>query len=261
MNTMTGAMKGMVSLVTGGASGLGRATVERFVRQGSKVVICDIPVSKGEEVAKELGSDAMFVPTDVRQEKDVQAALSACKDKFGRLDVVVNCAGIGVAFKTYNFNKKLPHLLEDFQRVIDVNTVGTFNVIRLSVGLMGANEPNAGGQRGVILNAASVAAFDGQIGQAAYSASKGAIVAMTLPLARDLASQGIRVCAIAPGLFETPMLMSLPEKVRKFLSTTVPFPQRLGLPAEFAHMAESIVLNPMMNGETVRIDGALRMQA
>jgi len=250
-----------VTLVTGGASGLGRATAERFLRQGSKVVICDIPKSKGNELAKELGNDAIFCPADVRQEKDIQDALSACKDKFGRLDVVVNCAGIGVAFKTYNFNKKLPHLLEDFQRVIDINTVGTFNVIRLSVGLIGENEPNADGQRGVVLNTASIAAYEGQIGQAAYSASKGAIVGMTLPLARDLASQGIRVCTIAPGLFETPLLIALPEKVRKFLATTVPFPQRLGLPAEFAHMAESIVLNPMMNGETVRVDGALRMQS
>jgi len=258
---MTGALKGMVTLVTGGASGLGRATAERFLRQGSKVVICDIPKSKGNELAKELGNDAIFCPADVRQEKDIQDALSACKDKFGRLDVVVNCAGIGVAFKTYNFNKKLPHLLEDFQRVIDINTVGTFNVIRLSVGLIGENEPNADGQRGVVLNTASIAAYEGQIGQAAYSASKGAIVGMTLPLARDLASQGIRVVTIAPGLFETPLLIALPEKVRKFLATTVPFPQRLGLPAEFAHMAESIVLNPMMNGETVRVDGALRMQS
>ncbi|ODM93735.1 3-hydroxyacyl-CoA dehydrogenase type-2 [Orchesella cincta] len=257
---ITGALKGMVTLVTGGASGLGRATVERFLRQGSKVVICDIPVSNGEELAKELGNDVIFCPTDVRQEKDVQDALSACKDKFGKLDVVVNCAGIAVAFKVYNFNKKQPHLLEDFKRVMDVNTVGTFNVIRLSVGLMGDNKPNEDGQRGVIVNIASIAAFDGQKGQAAYSASKAAVAGMTLPLARDLASTGIRVNTIAPGLFQTPMLMALPEKVRKFLGTTVPFPSRLGFPDELAHLAEAIVLNPMMNGETVRVDGALRMQ-
>jgi len=258
---MAGALKGMVSLVTGGASGLGRATVERFLNQGSKVVICDLPNSTGAELSKTLGeSNVIFCTTDVRSEKDVTQALEECQKKFGKLDVVVNCAGIGVAFKTYNFNKKLPHRLEDFQRTLEVNAMGTFNVIRLSVGLIGVNEPNKDGQRGVVINTASVAAFDGQMGQAAYSASKGAIVGMTLPIARDLASQGIRVCTIAPGLFETPLLMALPDKVRKYLATTVPFPQRLGFPDEYAMLAESIVLNPMLNAETIRLDGALRMQ-
>uniref|UniRef100_A0A1L8DZJ3 3-hydroxyacyl-CoA dehydrogenase type-2 n=1 Tax=Nyssomyia neivai TaxID=330878 RepID=A0A1L8DZJ3_9DIPT len=251
--------KSSVALVTGGASGLGRATVERFAKAGAKVVMCDLGTSKGAEVSKELGGNVVFVPVDVTSEGDVTKALQVAKEKFGRLDVAVNCAGTAVAFKTYNFNKSLPHKLEDFARVLTVNTVGTFNVIRLSAGLMGANAPNEDGQRGVIVNTASVAAYDGQIGQAAYSASKGAVVGMTLPIARDLSTHGIRVCTIAPGLFDTPMLQSLPEKVRAFLAKTVPFPQRLGDPAEYAQLVESIVNNPLLNGETIRLDGALRM--
>lgn len=249
-----------VCLVTGGASGLGKATVERFLKAGAKVVLCDLGSSKGNEVAKAFGEKVLFVPVDVSSENDVTTAIQATKDKFGKLDVAVNCAGTAVAFKTYNFNKKLPHKLEDFSRVLMVNTVGTFNVIRLSAGLMGENEPNQDGQRGVIVNTASVAAYDGQIGQAAYSASKAAVVGMTLPIARDLSQIGIRVCTIAPGLFNTPMLAALPEKVRQFLAKTVPFPQRLGDPSEYAQLVESIVENPLMNGETIRIDGALRMQ-
>lgn len=175
------------------------------------------------------------------------------------MDVSVNCAGIAVAVKTYNFNKKLAHKLDDFAKVVMVNTVGTFNVIRLSAGLMGENEPNKDGQRGVIVNTASVAAYDGQIGQAAYAASKAGVVGMTLPIARDLSTHGIRICTIAPGLFDTPMLQSLPEKVRSFLAATVPFPKRLGDPAEYAQLVESIVNNPLLNGETIRLDGALRM--
>jgi len=254
-------MKGLVTLVTGGASGLGRATVERFVRNGARVVICDLPISEGPKLSDTLGKDnTIFTPTDVTSEADVTKALEKCKEKFGKLDVVVNCAGIGVAFKTYNFNKNLPHRLEDFAKVININAVGTFNVIRLSVGLMGQNQPDKNGQRGVVVNTASVAAYDGQMGQAAYSASKGAIVGMTLPIARDLASQGIRVMTIAPGLFETPLLLALPEKVREFLAKTVPFPSRLGAPDEYAQLVQSIVENPMLNGEVIRLDGALRMQ-
>lgn len=185
--------------------------------------------------------------------------MEVAKDKFGRLDVTVNCAGIAVAFKTYNFNKNLAHKLDDFAKVLTVNTVGTFNVIRLSAGMMGQNEPNQDGQRGVIVNTASVAAYDGQMGQAAYAASKAAVVGMTLPIARDLSSQGIRVVTIAPGLFDTPMLKALPDKVRAFLAKTVPFPQRLGDPSEYAHLVESIVDNPLLNGEVIRLDGALRM--
>lgn len=248
-------------MVTGGASGLGRATVERFARAGSKVVLGDLQTSQGAEVAKELGDNVVFVPLDVTSEKDVTEALEVAKSKFGRLDVAVNCAGIAVAFKTYNFNKNAAHKLEDFAKVITVNTIGTFNVIRLSAGMMGLNDPNQDGQRGVIINTASVAAYDGQIGQAAYSASKAAIVGMTLPIARDLSTQGIRIMTIAPGLFDTPLLQKLPDKVRDFLAKTVPFPQRLGNPAEYAQLVESIVDNPLLNGETIRIDGALRMQA
>lgn len=175
--------------------------------------------------------------------------------------MAVNCAGTAVAFKTYNFNKKQPHKLEDFTRVLMVNTVGTFNVIRLAAGAIGENEPNEDGQRGVIVNTASVAAFDGQIGQAAYAASKAAVAGMTLPIARDLSTQGIRVVTIAPGLFDTPMLQGLPDKVRKFLASTIPFPQRLGSPDEYAQFVQSVVETPLLNGEVIRLDGALRMQA
>jgi len=253
-------LKGVVGLVTGGASGLGRATVERFVREGARVTMVDLPTSQGAEVAKALGENCIFAPTDITKPEDVEAALALTKDTFGRLDATINCAGIGVAFKVYNFNKNRAHTMEDFTKVQMVNTCGTFNVIRLAVGLMGANEPDSDNQRGVVINTASVAAFDGQIGQAAYAASKGAIVGMTLPLARDLASQGIRVNTIAPGLFDTPLLASLPEKVRAFLAKTVPNPSRLGRPDEYAELVQSIVLNKMINGETIRIDGSIRMQ-
>jgi len=253
-------LKNVVGLVTGGASGLGKATVERFVREGGRVTLVDLPTSQGAKVAAELGDNCLFAPTDITKAEDVEAALEQTKSKFGRLDATVNCAGIGVAFKVYNFNKDLPHALEDFTRVQMVNTVGTFNVIRLAVGLMGQNEPDQDGQRGVVVNTASVAAFDGQMGQAAYSASKGAIVGMTLPLARDLASVGIRVNTIAPGLFDTPLLASLPDKVRAYLAKTVPNPARLGNPDEFAALVQHIISNHMMNGETIRLDGAIRMQ-
>jgi len=253
-------LKGVVGLVTGGASGLGRATVERLVRNGASVMICDLPISQGEKLSAELGPNCVFSPTDVTSEADVTKTIAMTKEKFGKLDLAVNCAGIGVAFKTYNFNKKLPHKLEDFNKVLSVNTSGTFNVLRLAAGLIGENQPNKDGQRGVIINTSSVAAYDGQIGQIAYAASKGAIVSMTLPAARDMAPQGIRVMTIAPGLFETPLLMSLPEKVRNFLATTVPFPSRLGFPDEYAQLVVSIYENPMLNGEVIRLDGALRMQ-
>nr|AAY63981.1 3-hydroxyacyl-CoA dehydrogenase [Lysiphlebus testaceipes] len=253
-------LKGVVTLVTGGASGLGRGTVERFVKHGAKVIIGDLPTSKGNELAKDLGSNVVFSPLDVTSEQDVNDALEIAKTKFGKLDVVVNAAGIAAAHKVYNFNKDLCHDLDTFARIINVNTVGTFNVIRLSVGLMGKNTPNIDGQRGVIVNTASVAAFDGQMGQAAYSASKAGVVGMTLPLARDLASVGIRVVTIAPGLFDTPMLQTLPDKVRKFLADTVPFPKRLGNPDEYAQLVQSIVENPLINAETIRLDGGLRMQ-
>ncbi|XP_069686675.1 3-hydroxyacyl-CoA dehydrogenase type-2-like [Periplaneta americana] len=253
-------LNGVVGLITGGASGLGRATIERLVKGGGRAVICDLPTSSGLKLEKELGDNVVFVPTDVVSETDVENAVQIAKNKFGRLDVAVNCAGIGVAFKTYNFKKKTPHSLQDFTKVLMINTIGTFNVIRLSAGLIGENEPNADGQRGVIINTASIAAFDGQAGQAAYSASKGAIVGMTLPVARDLAGQGIRVCTIAPGLFDTPLLASLPVKVRSFLEKSIPFPSRLGKPEEFALLVQNIIENPMLNGEVIRLDGAIRMQ-
>jgi len=252
-------MKGLVSLVTGAASGLGRATAERFVKQGARVVICDLPSSEGAAVAKSLGDSALFCAVDVTSESDVKNALDATKSTFGKLDAVVNCAGIGIAVQTYNFNKMKAHDQDEFLRVLTVNTGGTFNVIRQACEVFAANEPGPDGEKGVIINTASVAAFDGQRGQAAYSASKGAIVGMTLPIARDLAAAGIRVNTIAPGLFETPLLESLPEKVKKFLAETVPFPKRLGYPDEYAQLVQSIVENNMMNGEVIRLDGALRM--
>lgn len=250
----------VVGFVTGGASGLGLATVERLAREGARVVLADLPTSAGASVASSLGDRVAFAAVDVTSEADVTAALALTKERFGRLDVAVNCAGIGVAYKTYNFNKQLPHKLEDFVKVITVNTVGSFNVARLAVGLMGANEPDENGQRGVVINTASVAAYEGQIGQVAYAASKAAIVGMTLPMARDLSIQGIRVVTIAPGLFDTPLLSSLPDKVKAFLEKTVPFPARLGRPDEFALLVQSVIQNPLLNGETIRLDGALRMQ-
>lgn len=254
------AIKGLVALVTGGASGLGEATARRLIRDGASVVICDLQSSNGSHVAEELGEKCAFSPADVTSEADVQSALRLVASKFQKLDVVVNCAGIGIAKKTYDAKKDSVHPLEDFDKTLMVNTVGTFNVIRLAVGLMGRNRPDEDGQKGVIINTASVAAFEGQRGQVAYAASKGGIVGMTLPLARDLECQGIRCCAIAPGLFETPMLQKLPEKVRTQLAETVPFPKRLGRPDEYAHLVQSLIRNPYMNGCVIRLDGALRMQ-
>ncbi|KAL4704576.1 hypothetical protein ACJJTC_017831 [Scirpophaga incertulas] len=252
--------KGLVGLVTGGASGLGRATAENLLKNGGRVVIADLPSVDGHEITKKLGPNSAFVAVDVTSEKDIKNALQVTLDKFGRLDVAVNCAGIATAARTYNFKKEQPFDLNMFQRTIEVNLVGTFNVMRLVAGLIGKNAPDADGQRGVIINTASVAAFDGQIGQAAYSASKAGVVGMTLPVARDLSKQGIRVVTIAPGLFRTPMMSQLPEPAIKELEATVPFPSRLGHPEEFALLVQSIIQNPMLNGETIRLDGSLRMQ-
>ncbi|XP_052635213.1 LOW QUALITY PROTEIN: 3-hydroxyacyl-CoA dehydrogenase type-2 [Harpia harpyja] len=259
-------VKGLVALVTGGASGLGRATVERLVEQGARVVLLDLPSSPGVQLAKELGERCAFAPRrrehpkGVTSAEEVGDALALTKREFGRLDLTVNCAGVGIAVKTYNSKKDKVHELEDFQRVINVNLVGTFNVIRLSARLMSQNKPDPDGHRGLVVNTASVAAFEGQVGQAAYSASKGGIVGMTLPIARDLAPLGIRVVTIAPGLFSTPLLAGLPERVRNFLGQQVPFPSRLGHPLEYAHLVQALAENPMVNGEVVRLDGALRMQ-
>jgi len=227
------------------------------VANGGKAVIVDRPNSKGEDLAKELGQVAIFAPADVTSEAEVQAAIDAAVAKFGTINVVVNCAGIGTANRTVT--KAGPFPLELFEITIKVNLIGTFNVIRLCAQRMSSNDRNDEGERGVIVNTASVAAFDGQIGQAAYSASKGGVVGMTLPIARDLASLGIRVCTIAPGTFDTPMLAMAPNEVRQALAAQIPFPSRLGRPAEFAALVRHIVENSMLNGETIRLDGAIRM--
>lgn len=256
----TRGVKGLVAVITGGASGLGLATAERLVGQGARAVLLDMPGSKGRDHAKRLGKRCAFAPTDVTSEEDVREALTLAKETFGRVDVAVNCAGIAVALQTYNLQRRKAHPLEDFQRVINVNLLGTFNVIRLVAGEMGQNAPDSGGQRGVIINTASVAAFEGQVGQAAYSASKGGVVSMTLPIARDLAPLGIRVVTIAPGLFGTPLMTTLPERVYNFLASQVPFPNRLGRPTEYAHLVQSVIENRFINGEVIRLDGALRLQ-
>jgi NAD(P)-dependent dehydrogenase (short-subunit alcohol dehydrogenase family) len=252
-------LQGSAAIVTGGGSGLGEATTREIVARGGRVTILDLARSKGADVAKSLGDAAQFCEADVANEAQVQAAVDATIAKFGLVNVVVNCAGIGTAGKTVDKEGK-PFDLGLFRKTIEVNLIGTFNVIRLAGAKMQGNTPNAGGERGVIINTASVAAFEGQIGQAAYSASKGGVVGMTLPIARDFAQVGIRVCTIAPGLFLTPMLMGLPEPARISLGKQVPFPSRLGNPEEYAALACHIVENPMLNGEVIRLDGAIRMQ-
>jgi len=248
-------IKNSVFLVTGGASGLGAATARMAVENGGKVVIADLQAEAGEKLAKELGG--RFVKCDVTTEADGKAAVDAAVKEFGGLHVLVNCAGIGTAERT--IGKDGPHSLAHFSKVIGINLIGSFNMIRLAAFAMANAGPNAAGERGVIINTASVAAYDGQIGQAAYSASKGGIVGMTLPIARDLSRNGIRVCTIAPGIFETPMLMGMPDEVRESLGKMVPFPPRLGRAPEYAQLARQIVENEMLNGETIRLDGAIRM--
>ena len=245
------------AVITGGASGLGRATAERIVKAGGRVALLDLPISKGADVAETLGGNAIFTPADVTHGAAVESALEAARGAMDGVNVLVNCAGIGTPMKT--FGKQGPARLEDYTRVITVNLIGTFNCIRLTAAVMAKNAPNAEGERGVVVNTASVAAFDGQIGQAAYSASKGGIVGMTLPVARDLAELGIRVVTIAPGIFDTPLLATLPEPVRISLGKQVPFPPRLGRSDEYAALALHIVENGMLNGETIRLDGAIRM--
>jgi NAD(P)-dependent dehydrogenase (short-subunit alcohol dehydrogenase family) len=244
-----------VAVVTGGASGLGLATAEVLVAAGAKVVILDLPSSPGQERAAELGEAARFAAGDVRSESDVAAALDIA-DGLGPLRVAVNCAGTGNAIRVIGRKGVFP--LADFTRIIEINLIGTFNVLRLAAERMVAHDP-VGEERGVIINTASAAAFDGQIGQAAYSASKGGVVGMTLPIARDLASSYIRVVTIAPGLFDTPLLAGLPDEARASLGGQVPHPARLGQPAEFGALAAHIVANPMLNGEVIRLDGAIRM--
>jgi len=247
-----------VFIVTGGSSGLGAGTVRMLVANGGRVVIADLNESAGDSLASELGGAARFVATDVASEQRAAAAVSAAVEGFGGLHGLVNCAGIAIGEKVVG--KEGPHALASFSRTININLVGTFNMIRLAAAAMGKGEPNSAGERGIIVNTASVAAFDGQIGQAAYSASKGGVVGMTLPIARELARWGIRVMTIAPGIFETPMLLGMPQEVQDALGKMVPFPQRLGRPAEYAALVRHIVENEMLNGEVIRLDGAIRMQ-
>ena len=251
-------LPGTTFLVTGGGSGLGEACVREFVAAGASVIIADVNAAAGEALAADLGDAVRFVRTDVTDEASVAAAVELAVTTFGALHGAINCAGIAIAERVVG--REGPHPLDRFVRVIGVNLIGTFNVIRLAAAAMAANEPRgASGERGVIINTASVAAFDGQIGQAAYSASKAGVAGMTLPIARELARSAIRVMTIAPGIFDTPMLAGLPEAARQSLGQQVPFPSRLGQPEEFAALAHHIAENPMLNGETIRLDGAIRM--
>ncbi len=250
-------ISGKVALVTGGASGLGLATTNAILEAGGSVLIVDLPSSDGETVAKELGDKCRFAPADVTVPEDVEAAVAAATEAFGGLHIVVNCAGVGFPGRVLTRDGS-PIDLDRFEFVVKVNLIGTFNVVRIAAAQMASQEAD-GEERGVIVNTASIAAFDGQIGQAAYAASKGGIVGMTLPIARDLASKQIRCVAIAPGTFDTPMLAGLPEEARAKLAEGIPHPHRLGSPVEFGALVKHIVENPMLNGETIRLDGALRM--
>jgi NAD(P)-dependent dehydrogenase (short-subunit alcohol dehydrogenase family) len=248
---------GASALVAGGASGLGEATTRRLHAEGASVVIADLNAEKGEALASELEDRAQFLPADVTDEAAVQAAVEAAAGPDGGLRISVCCAGIGWAERVAG--KQGPHNLEYFSNVVKVNLIGTFNVLRLAAASMAGNEPDDEGERGVCVNTASIAAYDGQIGQVAYAASKGGIVGLTLPAARDMAGRGVRVLTIAPGLFDTPLLAALPEPQREALGAGIPFPSRLGRPEEYAELVTQIVANTMLNGETIRLDGALRM--
>jgi NAD(P)-dependent dehydrogenase (short-subunit alcohol dehydrogenase family) len=250
-------IEGSTFLVTGAASGLGAGTARLLAQNGANVVLCDMNAEAGARIAAELGSRARFVATDVTDEGQIQAAVDLARQTFGRLDGVVNCAGIVIGERVLGRNG--PHRLESFRRVIEVNLIGTFNTIRLASAAMAGNAPGESGERGVIVNTASVAAFDGQIGQAAYSASKGAVASMTLPLARELARSGIRVVTIAPGIFDTAMVGGFDGELKNSLAAQIPFPARLGRPDEYAALVRHIVENQMLNGATIRLDGAIRM--
>jgi NAD(P)-dependent dehydrogenase (short-subunit alcohol dehydrogenase family) len=250
-------ISGKVFVVTGGGSGLGAAVARRLVAEGARVVVADVNEVAGAAIAAELGQAAKFVRTDVTDEADGARAISTAMDQFGHLHGLVNCAGIAPGEKV--LGREGPHALASFTRAIGINLIGTFNMIRLAAEAIAKQEPDAGGGRGVIINTASIAAYDGQIGQAAYAASKGGVVSMTLPIARELARHGIRVVTIAPGIFETPMMAGLPQDVQDSLGASVPFPSRLGRPQEFAALAQHIIENDMLNGEVIRLDGALRM--
>ena len=245
------------ALVAGGASGLGEATSRRLHADGAHVVIADLNAEKGKALADELGDRASFFEANVTEEEPVKAAVEAAAAAPGGLRISVCCAGIGWAERVAG--KQGPHNLEYFSNIVKVNLIGTFNVLRLAAAAMADNEPDEEGERGVCVNTASIAAFDGQIGQVAYAASKGGIAGLTLPAARDMAGRGVRVVTVAPGLFDTPLLAALPEENRQALGAGIPFPSRLGRPEEYAELVTQIVANPMLNGETIRLDGALRM--
>jgi len=250
-------IKEVVALVTGGVSGLGEATVIELVKHGAKVAIVDIDSARGEKLVAGLGKSAIFIKADVTSESEIQQAMKKTVDSFGKINVAVNCAGVANPGKV--LSKKGPLSLDAFNKVVQINLVGTLNIIRLAVEQMNTNTPNEEGEKGVVINTASAAAFDGQIGQAAYSGSKAGIVGMTLPIARECADYGIRIATIAPGLFDTPMMASLPTAVKEDLAKTVPFPRRLGKPIEYAKLAIHIIENIMLNGCCIRLDGALRM--
>ncbi len=246
-------------LVTGGASGLGAATTRRLAAAGANVVICDLDGGAGKELVREIGGRGRFCVSDVTDEAQVAKAIAAARAEFGALHGAVSCAGVAPGERV--LGRQGPHRLDTFRRAVEINLIGTFNVLRLAAQAMAENPPEAEGERGVIINTASIAAFEGQVGQAAYSASKAGVAGLTLPVARELARHGIRVMTIAPGVFETPMMAGMSEEVRASLAAQVPFPPRLGKPEEFAALVEHIIVNPMLNGEVIRLDGALRMPA
>jgi NAD(P)-dependent dehydrogenase (short-subunit alcohol dehydrogenase family) len=254
-------LQNATAFITGGASGLGEATARLFVEAGANAVILDLNEAAGTALEESFDGKIRFIKTDVSSETEVKTAVDFAIAQFGKIDIVVNCAGIAPARKIVGKSEGIygPHSFELFEKTIRTNLIGTFNVMRLAAFAMEKNTPNEEGERGVIINTASVAAYDGQMGQVAYAASKGGIVSMTLPVARDLAKSGIRVMAIAPGLFETPLMMGLPEEARVSLGQQIPFPPRLGRPSEYALLAKTIVENPMLNGEVIRLDGAIRM--
>lgn len=252
-------INGLVAIVTGGASGLGEACIRTLIEKEARVSILDIAKERGQELASELGDAAIFCSTDVTDEKSLQVAIDRTVEAFGTIHIAVNCAGVGISEKV--LGKEGPMSMDHFNRVVQINLMGTMNVIRLAAEKMVENIPNDDGEKGVVINTASAAAFEGQIGQAAYSASKAGVVGMTLPIAREFAAYGIRVATIAPGLFDTPILAGLSERAKEAVKKMIPFPKRLGKPMEFAKLVEHIIQNPMINGEVIRLDGAIRMAA
>lgn len=252
-------IKDSVAIITGGASGLGESCVRNLVKRGGKVSIFDFAQDRGEKVASELGDAVTFCMTDITDEANVKAAIDKTIEAFGAIHIAVNCAGVGIPAKV--LGKEGPMAMDHFNKVVQINLMGTMNVVRLSAEKMVKNQGNEDGEKGVMINTASVAAFDGQVGQAAYSASKAGVAGMTLPIAREFADYGIRLMTIAPGIFNTPMLQGLPDNVKDALNKMVPFPKRLGEPDEFASLVQHIIENPMLNGEVIRLDGAIRMAA